>query len=142
MEIKTIYHGERTYNEEEVITFSKGLLGLENCKRFILFPLEENDNFSVLHSIEEIDMGWIVVSPFQVKEDYSIELPQSLQQRLEIGSEEEVALLSTVTLSSDITKITANLRAPLVININRRIGEQIIVDKEEYLIKHPIFKEE
>ncbi len=142
MEIKTIFHGERTYNEEEIITFPKGLLGLENCKKFILFPLEENDNFSVLHSIEELDMGWLVVSPFQVKEDYSIELPQSLQQRLEIGSEEEVALLSTVTLSSDITKITANLRAPLVININKRIGEQIIVDKEEYLIKHPIFKEE
>ena len=42
---------------------------------------------------------------------------------------------------SDIKKITANLKAPVVINVNENLGEQVIIDKEKYKIKHPLVKE-
>ena len=38
-------------------------------------------------------------------------------------------------------KTTSNLRAPLVINVKNCTGEQIILNKECYKIKHPIIEE-
>ena len=40
-----------------------------------------------------------------------------------------------------IDEITANLKAPVVINVNENLGEQVIIDKEKYKIKHPLVKE-
>ena len=49
-------------------------------------------------------------------------------------------LYSIVTLNSKAEEITANLKAPLVINIKNRKGEQYISDKEVYKIKEKVFK--
>ena len=50
-------------------------------------------------------------------------------------------VFNTVTLNSDPKKITTNLKAPIIINISNNLGEQIILDKEKYKIKHPLIKE-
>lgn len=141
MELNTKYHGIIKYNEDEIINFKKGMPGFQNLKKFILFPVEENNLFSVLHSVEEDNIGFIVVSPFNVEDGYEIELSDSLLNELNIKQEKDVIIFNTVTLSSDIKKITSNLKAPIVINIKDRLGEQIILNDEKYQIKHPLFKE-
>lgn len=141
MELKTKYHGTIEYSEEEVIHFKKGMPGFQNLKKFILFPVEENNLFSILHSIEDNNIGFIVVSPFNVEKDYEIELNDAVLKELNIKEEKDVLVFNTVTLSEDIKKITSNLKAPIVINIEERLGEQIILNDEKYEIKHPLFKE-
>ncbi|AJA47841.1 flagellar assembly factor FliW [Clostridium pasteurianum DSM 525 = ATCC 6013] len=141
MELKTKYHGTIEYSEGEVIHFKKGMPGFQNLKKFIMFPVEENNLFSVLHSIENNSIGFIVTSPFNVEKDYEIELSDAVLEDLNIKEEKDVLIFNTVTLSSDVKKITSNLKAPIVINIKDRLGEQIILNDEKYEIKYPLFKE-
>lgn len=141
MELKTKYHETIEYKEEEIIYFKKGIPGFQNLKKFILFPVEENDFFSVLHSVEDSNVGFIVVSPFNVEKDYEVELNDTLLRNLNIKEEKDVLIFNTVTLSSDVKKITSNLKAPIVINIKTRLGEQIILNDDKYEIKYPLFKE-
>lgn len=142
MKLNTKYHDVLNYEEKDVIYFKKGIPGFENLKKFLVFPVEDNDIFSVFQSIEDADIGIIVISPFDVKKDYEVKLEEDLIKRLKIKNEEEVLIMNTVTLSSHMDKITVNLKAPIIINIKERFGEQIILDNENYKIKHPIFKEE
>lgn len=142
MKFKTKHHGIREFNEEDVITFPKGLPGLEKNKKFILFSLEENDLFHVLHSIEHEDLGLLVISPFSSFKEYEFKLTEEKLSKLKISKPEDVLVLNTVTLHSKIENITTNLKAPIIINIKEKLGEQIILDNEKYLIKHPLFKEE
>lgn len=142
MKLNTKYHDVLNYEEKDVIYFKKGIPGFENLKKFLIFPVEDNDIFSVFQSIEDADIGIIVISPFDVKKDYEVKLEEDLIKRLKIKNEEEVLIMNTVTLSSHMDKITVNLKAPIIINIKERFGEQIILDNENYKIKHPIFKEE
>jgi flagellar assembly factor FliW len=139
MKINTKYHGVKEYKEEDVITFNKGLPGFESLKDFILFSVEENDLFSILHSTENEEVGLVVVSPFSVVNDYEFKLSDNKTQELGINSPEDVLVLSTVTLSSKVEDITANLKAPIIVNIKAKLGEQIILDNDGYKVKHPLF---
>ncbi|NFM18294.1 flagellar assembly protein FliW [Clostridium sporogenes] len=142
MDLNTKYHGYIEYEERDVIYFQKGIPGFEELKKFIVFPVEDNDVFSVFHSIEKEDIGIIVTSPFNIEKNYEIQLEEEQIKNLKLQDEKDTLVLNTVTLNSDIDKITANLRAPIVINIKEKIGEQIIINSDKYKVKHPLFKEE
>jgi flagellar assembly factor FliW len=142
MEIKTKYHGIKHYKDSDVITFKKGIPGFENLKKFIIFPVEENNLFYVLQSIEDLSIGLVLISPFNILKDYEFDLDDSKMEELGIKSHKDIIVFNTVTLNSKIENITANLKAPFVININKKIGEQIILDGSNYSIKYPLFKEE
>jgi flagellar assembly factor FliW len=120
------------------IFFEKGLLGLEEYKNYEIEEIEGNDTFKVLRSLEDKDLSLVIVSPFDVKEDYEIYLPDETVKNLKITDDKDVELYTTVTLNSDMKKTTTNLRAPLVINIKNALGEQIILKNENYKIKHAI----
>ncbi|MGO5072701.1 flagellar assembly protein FliW [Clostridium sporogenes] len=142
MKLNTKYHGSIEYEEKDAIYFEKGIPGFEELKKFIIFPVKDNDVFSVFHSIEKEDMGIIVTSPFNIEKEYEIQLEKEQIANLKLQDEKDTLVLNTVTLNSDINKITANLRAPIVINIKEKIGEQIIINSDKYKVKHPLFKEE
>ncbi|MFR1200688.1 MAG: flagellar assembly protein FliW [Clostridium sp.] len=122
------------------IKFKKGILGFEHLYTFILKELEDS-NFKMLQSLEDEKISFVLISPFDIVSDYEIKLGNETVERIEVDTANDVSIFSLVTLNSDIKKITANLKAPIVINVKKNLGEQIIVDKEKYKIKHPLIKE-
>ena len=142
MKLNTKYHGAIEFEKENIITFKKGLPGFENLKEYIIFPLEENKIFSIMQSLEDTSVGIPVLSPFSISNDYEFSIPQEITESLCIKSQEDVLVLNTVTINSNYKSITTNLKAPIIINIKDKIGEQIILDNDKYEIKHPIFQED
>lgn len=134
-------YGEIEYEEKDIIKFKKGILGLEHLDTYVLLKLKEYEPFQLLQSIEDEKIGFILCYPFDFYKDYEFDLNKDLLERLEIQKEEEVMIFNTVTLNSDPEKITTNLKAPIIINISNNLGEQIILDKEKYKIKHPLIEE-
>ncbi|QAT40549.1 flagellar assembly protein FliW [Clostridium sp. JN-9] len=141
MKLSTKYHGIREYQQEDIITFNKGIPGFEGLRKFILFTVEDNNIFSILHSIEDETIGIILVSPFNVDKNYEFNLDDEIVSSLKINDPSQVLVLNTVTLNSDIKNITVNLKAPIVINNELKLGEQVILDNEKYQVKHPLFTE-
>lgn len=140
MILSTKYHGIKEYNESDIITFKKGLPGFEDLKRFILFSVEENELFNILHSIENDEIGLVITSPFSIMKDYEFKISDEKIEELKITAPEDVLVLNTVTLSNKTENITTNLKAPIIINIKEKLGEQLILDNDKYEIKHPVFK--
>ncbi|MGL4849676.1 MAG: flagellar assembly protein FliW [Clostridium sp.] len=141
MEIKSKVHGSLEYKEENKIYFKNGILGFEELKEFAIIDIEDNELFKILHSLENMELSLIIMSPFNVEEGYEIKLNNKTIENLKIKKEEDVLLYTIVTLNGDIKKITTNMAAPLVININENLGEQVVLDNFRYKIKHPINKE-
>lgn len=142
MKLKTKYHGIVDYKENDIYYFEKGMPGFEKLNKFIILPLPDNDVFNILHSVENDETGFVVISPFSVDKTYEIDMENDLIDRLKIKNQEDVILMCTVTLSSKVENVTVNLRAPIVLNINQKLGEQIILNDDRYLIKQPLLKEE
>jgi len=134
-------HGEMKYEEKDMVIFNKGLLGFNELKKYFLIDLDEVKPFKILHSLENDEVGMIVISPYDFFEDYEIKLNEEIIKNLKIKSSEEVRIVNTVTLNSDPKKITTNLQGPIIINISNNLGEQLIVDNSKYKVKEPLVKE-
>lgn len=141
MEFISKVHGKINYEEKNIITFKKGIPGFSELKKFVIVEMEGYEPFKLLHSLENSEVALIVTSPYEFYEDYEIKLKDETINNLNIKDPCEVMVISTVTLNSDVKKITMNLQGPIVINTSNNLGEQIIVDNLNYLIKHPLIKE-
>lgn len=138
MKLNTKYHGIKDYEESDIITFGKGIPGFDNLKKFILFDVKDNEVFKVLHSIENNEIGFLVVSPFDVDKNYEFNLDDETIDSLRIKEPSDAMVVNTVTLNSKVEDITVNLKAPIIINLNKKLGKQIILDNEKYGVKHKL----
>ncbi|MGG7153311.1 flagellar assembly protein FliW, partial [Clostridium neonatale] len=52
-------HGPIEYEEKDILTFNKGILGFEELRKFILIDLKEYEPFKLFHSLEDDEVGLI-----------------------------------------------------------------------------------
>ena len=134
-------HGQIEYEDKDILTFNKGILGFEDLRKFILIDLKEYEPFKLFHSLEDDELGLIVTSPYEFFEEYEVKLNDDVIKHLGIKKPEDAIIITTVTLNSDPKKITTNLQGPIVINSLNNLGEQIIIDNSKYKVKEPLMKE-
>ena len=120
------------------IIFEKGLPGFEDYKNFKISEVKENQSFKVINSTEEENIGFIAISPFNVKKDYEIELDEETLKLLKIETHEDVLILNLVTLGKTLAHSTVNLKAPIIINIKNNKCKQLILQNDIYKIKEPL----
>ena len=138
MNIKTAYMGEVEILEDEVLTFEHGLPGFEDEKKFVILEIGGNKNFKVLQSIMTEKLAFIVTNPYNLLDNYSFDLEESIVYSLQITDEQEVAVLAIVSLKESLASSTVNLKAPIIININKNIAKQVILNNEDYPIRYVI----
>lgn len=138
MKIKTAYMGEIAINPSDIISFEHGIPGFEDEKKFIQLPVSNDSIFQVLQSIKTEDLAFIITSPFTAVADYSFDLEEATIQALNIKGEEEIAVFGIVSLKDSIATSTINLKAPIVLNTANNKAKQVILEKEEYAIRHKL----
>ncbi|WP_067843222.1 flagellar assembly protein FliW [Amphibacillus sediminis] len=138
MQIQTKYFGEIMVDQNNTITFSNGLPGFQDEKEFILIDLPNNPIFQVLQSIKQEDIAFIVTNPYHFYQDYEIELDDTILEQLAISSEEQVMVLSILTLNEQFEKSTINLQAPIIINQDKKLAKQYVTNDSRYLTRAPL----
>lgn len=133
--IQTKYLGEIEITDDKIVFFESGIPGFEDEKKFVLLDIDENIIFQILQSVETKNLAFFVVNPYLLFEDYSIKLNDSIIETLEINEEEDVAVLSIMTLKEPFTKSTVNLKAPLIINLKNNRGKQYILNDDTYSMR-------
>ncbi|KPL59440.1 flagellar assembly protein FliW [Rossellomorea vietnamensis] len=139
MKINTKYHGKIEVKSEEVVTFEHGIPGFGEEKQFVLLPLPENEWFHILQSVTTSQLGFVVTDPFVFFKEYDFEMDQASVELLDNPSEKEVQVLSILTVRETLNESTANLQAPIIINLANRKGKQVILTNTSYQTKHLIF---
>ncbi len=85
-------------------------------------------------------MAFVVTEPWVFVEDYSFHLPEKSKKELRIGEDDNIRILCIAVVPEKIEDMTLNLKGPLVINIQKRLGQQVVI-AQEYSTRHPAFKE-
>ncbi|SER65415.1 flagellar assembly protein FliW [Psychrobacillus sp. OK032] len=141
MKLKTAYMGEVETDSKSFITFEHGIPGFEKERNFVLLPIENNDAFHVLQSVQTVELAFIVTNPYTITTDYSFELDEATVYSLQIQDEKEVAVLAIVSLKETIAQSTINLKAPIIFNTTNQKAKQVILNEESYAIRHLISSE-
>ena len=120
MNIQTAYSGEIEIETTNIITFEHGIPGFEEEHDFVLLPIEDNEVFHVLQSIQTPALAFIVTNPYTITTNYSFDLEEATVHSLQIKEEIEVAVFAIVSLKESIAESTINLKAPIVLNTNNK----------------------
>lgn len=142
MLIKTKCFGEVDIAEDKIIRFENGLMGFEEYKDYtILFNSEKKAGKTImwLQSVEEQALALPVIDPLIVSETYDPVVEEELLASIGKIENDDLLILVTLTVPSDITKMTANYKAPIIINAGTLKGVQLIAENEDYLVKHPVY---
>ena len=137
MKIQTAFLGEIEIDDSQTIHFEHGLPGFEDEQKFTLISLEDDAVFQVLQSINSPHVAFVTVNPF-VFTKYSFDLDESTVHSLSIASNEDIAILSIVTVKEPFSESTLNLKAPIVINMKLKKAKQTIIEKSDFPLRHPI----
>ncbi|MFK8138310.1 MAG: flagellar assembly protein FliW [Bdellovibrionales bacterium] len=139
MQINTTRFGEVSIEENDVISFPEGLLGFSELKKFVLLDDPDDDIFAWLQSCENASVAFPVLEPELFAGDYKVKLGKRDMSSLNINSMDRVRIYSIVTIPEDPTQMTANLKAPIVINIPNRVASQCVLQDNDLPIRQPIF---
>lgn len=142
MIVKTKHFGEIDLDENKIITFSEGILGFSDYKSYTLLydnEGEERPDISWLQSLDEPALAIPVISPFLLREDYNPEVEDELLKPLGELNNDNIVVLVSITVPSDITMMSANLKAPFIMNADTRRGCQIIVENSDYEIQYRFY---
>ena len=142
MKINTKVFGEVEIADDKIIHFPSGIVGFPELTEFTLLHDEEKGAGSIhwLQSIQEPGFAMPVMDPLLVCTDYNPEVDDEFLKPLGGLDPEEILVLVTVTVPSDLKKMSVNLRGPIIINATAKKACQVIVEGEGYQVKYPIYE--
>ena len=131
MEIKTRIFGDVTISDDKMISFPNGIVGFPDLKDFALIHDEEQgDQAGIrwMQSVQEPNFAMPVINPLVVKEDYNPMVDDELLSV--IGAGENILVMTTITVPTDLSKMSVNLKAPFVINVDTRKAVQVVLEDD------------
>ena len=135
MKIESPRFGTLVIEPANVIEFPRGLPGFEDCRRFSLFhPEGEDPKYFILQSLDEPDIAFYLADPARF--GFSYELSLSDEEVAEIGLADPANAVVAVILTKaeDTAPLSANLNAPLIINLATRRGLQHVFTQLNYKV--------
>ena len=144
VEVNTRIFGKIGIEDDKIIKFEKGILGFPDLKDFtLIFNSEKGETSTIkwLQSIDEPGFAMPVLNPELVKPGYEPVFPEDLLLPLGELKDDNILMLVTVTVPSDVKKTTVNLRAPIIINTDNMKALQLICEDESLSIKYAIYDE-
>lgn len=122
----------------DTIAFPAGLPGFEQCRSFVLMAAEGTE-FQCLSSVDGPPASFVVVDPRRVLPEFRCQLSEADRHSLQAAPDTTLLWLSMVMLEEG-GAVTVNLRAPIVINPERMLGQQVIPYQCIYPLRHVLLE--
>lgn len=118
--------------------FPAGLPGFEDHKRYVLVSRNDMRPFLWLRSMDDPEVALPIISCLLLKKQI---LPYITEEQLSLvgsPSPEEIAPYYVLRVDTKEGIITANTKAPIIINSITKQGYQIFMDQENLRVDEPL----
>lgn len=131
MRIETQRFGTMTLDQDQLFLFPAGLIGMETLRDWALLPDLNNPAVAWLQSASRGDRALPLISPRAFFADYRVQVSRRELAGIHMKPGAELYVLTT--LSGHSERLTTNLKSPILLNLNRRLGCQVITDNDQPL---------
>lgn len=141
MRVNTRLFGEIEIEDDKIVCFENGIIGFPDMKKFtLIFDKEAGKEAAIswLQSIDEPDIAFPVMDPLYVCPDYNPSVEDELLKKLGEMKEDNLFVLTTVTVPKNIEELAVNLKAPIIINTDTLKASQVIVE-DDLPVKYKIY---
>ncbi len=141
MIVKTGRFGQIEVSSEEIISIPSGVLGFPEDHNFCLVDPGDDTLILWLQSLANPHLAFPVLEPKIFKPEYVVRLSAAELRELRLSSIKDASVFTILAIPSAMAEMTANLKAPLVINTREKTAKQVVLQENDQPIKHPMFKE-
>jgi flagellar assembly factor FliW len=142
MKIRTTRFGVVDVGDNAVISLPDGILGFPSTRHFVLLEHDsEGTPFKWLQAVDDPSLAFIVIDPNLMISDYDAPLDADCLELFgpDLASE-QIVMMSIVNVPREQPiAMTVNVRAPIAVHLEKRLGRQIVLPNEGYQIRHRIF---
>ena len=135
---QTVRFGELAYREEDIIHLPEGLVGMPDLHNWLILEMGDEMPMKWFQSLDRGDFGFPVSQPAFFEDEYDIPLPAPTHELLQGREGEWLAVMIITTIHQGGVRITGNLLAPLVVNVDSRQGLQLVLDDPDLSIQQEI----
>ncbi len=137
--VRSSRFGEVEVSAERVITLPQGMIGFPQLRRYVLIRHRDDSPFFWFQSLEAAELAFVVVNPLLFDPQYKFTLSNAETKLLGVEDPAQIQVWVVVTIpAGKPDRMTANLKAPLVINLANRLAAQIILDDAKYSVRQPL----
>jgi flagellar assembly factor FliW len=142
MVIETKDLGFVEIDEREIITFSHAIYGFEGAARFVLLSdkTKRDNPFMWLQCVDMKEPCFAVIDPHAIFSDYMPVLTAEDREAIGLSSAEYLRYAVLATVPKNIHELYVNLKCPIVINSQRNIAMQVILENSDYPMRYYVFK--
>lgn len=142
MKLTTRVFGTIEIDDSKIIHFPSGIIGFPEMTEFaLIFDEEKGKDTPIrwLQSLQEASFALPVMDPLLVAGEYNPEVEDELLKPLGEMGEDNTLVLVTVTVPRELSKMSVNLQAPIIINADNKRAMQIIVNADKFPVKYYIY---
>ena len=137
--------GEIALRDDRLLSFPEGLLGLSWCTVFGLSRMpgteaDDNTPLILMHCVNDPSITFLVADPDALGTPIHEEDRKKAMKEVSFN-QKDTQFLVILTLYNDGASagyLTANLRAPVLIDSATRVGRQHVLNNKEYSTQHKI----
>jgi flagellar assembly factor FliW len=128
--LKGTRFGEIEVDESRAVAFPRGLIGFGEARRFALLEPRGRASVAWLQSLDVPELAFPVMDGSTFGQNYPEPTPAKLAHDAGLGTGDVAVLV--VVAARNRARLVANLLAPLVIDLENRVGAQVVLDHRRY----------
>ncbi|HEY6563057.1 MAG TPA: flagellar assembly protein FliW [Pirellulaceae bacterium] len=129
MRFKTSRFGMLDVDTDGMILFPDGLVGHPGHRHFVLLSEANNPAVGWLQSLSDAEFALAVVTPHRFVDKYALRVHRSQLASLPWAPSDRSVVLAIVSKNNGV--LSLNLKAPLVINLDRCLGRQVVTADDQ-----------
>ncbi|PIP92737.1 MAG: flagellar assembly protein FliW [Bdellovibrio sp. CG12_big_fil_rev_8_21_14_0_65_39_13] len=141
MKFNTTRFGELEVDKKDILNFAEGLLGFEQLTKFFVVDPGDQTLILWLQSVDDPKVAFPILEPKIFKSDYSIKLLPSELQSLSLESLSDATIYAILTIPKNVTDMSANLKAPIIINNKTKNARQIVLQDSKLEVRFNMYIE-
>ncbi len=139
---ETKYFGNVEFEDASVVVFPVGLPGFEECRRFLALHFKESAPLVYLQCLEREELCFVTLPVQSIEPEYQLHVCDDDLRSvgLEAGRQPAIGseVLGLAVVSIRENGVTANLLAPVIVNLENRRAVQAVAPESTYSHQHAL----
>ena len=137
--VATSRFGDIEVEQDKIITMTTPFLGFPDDKQFIIRRHSNDSPFMWFQSVNNSDLAFVVIQATTVIPEYQPVISKSIQEELQLTGHPHDTLLILTIPQGNPQDMTANLLGPIVINPDKKLSCQVLLDPNKFDPCWPVF---
>lgn len=139
IKMETTRFGQVEVDPTRVVTLPQGMVGFPLQTKYTFIQHRDDSPLHWLQSLERPDLAFVVVNPLIFDQGYQVAIGRAESKLLKVDDPAQIQVWVVVTIpQGHPEKMTANLRAPVVVNLATRLAAQVIMENSDLPLRKPL----